>query len=174
MKTIALISIALLLGGCATRMEQPENPTPIRVSAEAARKLVLNLSGSQTATTADDWETMKGIWRDAFSQQAKDAGIAYGFQEGDAKPTGEAGTLLAVYVNDYRIVSTGARFGLGVMTGNAYVESKVGFIDLKNGEARGERPYNTKSTAWQGVFSAMTAKQVDAICKSMVDTALGR
>lgn len=35
----------------------------------AASKLVLNLNGSTVATTADDWEEMKGIWRDAFSQQ---------------------------------------------------------------------------------------------------------
>ena len=174
MKTVALIALTLMLGGCAARMERPENQAPIRVGTEAARKLVLNLDGSEVATKADDWETMKGIWRDAFSQNAKEAGVAYGFQEGAAKHTGEAGTLLAVYLNDYRVVSAGARFGLGVMTGNAYVDSKVRFIDLKNGDVWGEQPYNTKSTAWEGVFSAMTAKQVEAICKAMVDTTLGR
>jgi hypothetical protein len=60
------------------------------------------------------------------------------------------------------------------MTGNAFVDSKVRFIDLKDGRVWGEQPYNTKSTAWEGVFSAMTAKQVGAICKKMVDTTLGR
>lgn len=174
MKTVSLIAIALLLGGCATRMEQPERQAPIQVGAGAAQKLVLNLSGSQTATSADDWESLKGIWRDAFSKQAKQANVAYAFQEGDARHTGEDGTLLAVYVNDYRIVSTGARFGFGVMTGNAFVDSSVEFIDLKNGTTWGKRPYNTKSSAWEGVFSAMTAKQVDAICKALVDTTLGR
>jgi len=60
------------------------------------------------------------------------------------------------------------------MTGKAYVDSKVRYIDLKGGEVWGEQPYNTKSTAWEGMFSAMTAKQVEAICKAMVDTTLGR
>jgi hypothetical protein len=29
--------------------------------------------------------------------------------------------------------------------------------------------YDTSSTAWQGVFSAMTDKQVQAICKQIVE-----
>jgi hypothetical protein len=32
----------------------------------------------------------------------------------------------------------------------------------------GERTYDTSSTAWQGAFSAMTDKQVQAICKQIV------
>lgn len=167
-------SLVLALSGCAARMEKPANEAPLRVGTGAASKLVLNLNGSTVATTADDWEEMKGIWRDAFSQQAKSAGVAYGFQDGAASPTGEEGTLLAVYINDYRNVSTGARFGFGVMTGNAFVDSKVGFLDLKSGEVWGEQPYNTSSTAWQGVFSAMTSKQVEAICEKMVSATLGR
>jgi hypothetical protein len=135
---------------------------------------VLNISGSPTAAGSSDWETMKGVWRDAFAEEAKEAGVPFGFQDGAAQPTGEEGTLLAVYVNDYRYVSTGARFGLGVMTGNAYIDSKVRFMDLMNGQLRGEQGYNTSSSAWQGVFSAMTSKQVAAICKKMVETSVGR
>lgn len=167
-------ALVLALSGCAARMEKPENQAPIRVGAAAATKLVLNLSGSDVATKASDWETMKGVWRDAFSEEAKNAGVPFGFQDGAPRPMGEGGTLLAVYVNDYRYVSTGARFGLGVMTGNAFVDSKVRFMDLKDGQLWGEQPYNTKSTAWEGVFSAMTSKQVEAICKSMVATSLGK
>lgn len=176
LKTTALIAMLFILGlsGCAARMEKPDGQAPIRVGAQAATKLVLSLNGSDVATTADDWETMKGVWRDAFSQEAKNSGIAYAFQDGAAKHTGEDGTLLAVYVNDYRYVSKGARFGLGVMTGNAFIDSKVRFINLKDGELWGEQPYNTSSTAWEGVFSAMTAKQVEAICKKMIDTSGGK
>ena len=54
------------------------------------------------------------------------------------------------------------------MTGNAFIDSKVSFLDLQTGATLGERTYNTKSTAWQGVFSAMTEKQVQAICKDIV------
>jgi hypothetical protein len=60
-------------------------------------------------------------------------------------------------------LSSGARFGFGVMTGNAYIDAKIQFADLKSGRPFGERSYNTRSTAWQGIFSAMTEKQVQAI-----------
>lgn len=170
----AVLVTAFLVSGCAARMTAPEVQTPIKVGDGAASALVLNLSGSETATTADDWEMMKGVWRDAFGQAANEASVPFSFQEGDAKATGQPGTLLSVYIDDYRYISTGARFGFGVMTGNAFIESKARFMDLKSGEVWGERPYSTKSTAWQGVFSAMTSKQVEAICKDMVSTSLGR
>jgi hypothetical protein len=60
------------------------------------------------------------------------------------------------------------RYGFGVMTGNAFVQARVSFRDLKTGDSWGERSYDTSSTAWQGVFSAMTDKQVRAICKEIV------
>jgi len=54
------------------------------------------------------------------------------------------------------------------MAGNAYIDSKVRFIDLRGGTLYGERSYNTSSSAWEGIFSAMTAKQIEAICKQIV------
>jgi hypothetical protein len=56
------------------------------------------------------------------------------------------------------------------MTGNAFVNAKVSFRDLNTGQVWGERHYDTSSTAWQGVFSAMTDKQVKAIGKEIVTT----
>jgi len=44
---------------------------------------------------------------------------------------------------------------------------KVSFRDLKTGEVWGEQSYDTSSTAWEGIFSAMTDKQVRAICKEI-------
>jgi hypothetical protein len=87
--------------------------------------------------------------------------------EGEPKATGEPGTLLVVDVADFRLLTASARVGLGVMTGNAYVQAKVSFRDLKTGDTWGEQKYDTTSTAWQGVFSPMTEKQVRAICKEI-------
>jgi hypothetical protein len=54
------------------------------------------------------------------------------------------------------------------MTGNAFMDADVRFLDLKTGKALGTKNYNTSSTAWQGVFSAMTEKQIQAICAEIV------
>jgi hypothetical protein len=71
-------------------------------------------------------------------------------------------------VNDYRWVSTGARIGFGVFTGNAFVDAKIRFLDLKTGQPFGEQSINTSSSTMQGVFSAMTDKQLQAIAKEIV------
>jgi hypothetical protein len=96
------------------------------------------------------------------------AGASFSAQEGEPHASGQPGTLVAIYVNDYRYISPGARYGFGIMTGNAFVDAKAKFSDLGSGRALGERSYNTSSSAWQGVFSPMTAKQIEAICKEIV------
>jgi hypothetical protein len=124
---------------------------------------MLNMTGPKTVTEAKDWVSFKEEWRATFADHAKERGIAFEMQEGDAKPLGEPGTLLNVYINDYRQVGIGACIFLGIMTGNAYIDAKVGFADLSVGSRFGEQAYNTSSSAWAGVFGKMTPQQVDAI-----------
>ena len=135
----------------------------VAVPAASARKVVLNLTGPKAVVEAKDWSSFKDEWRATFADHAKASGIAFAMQDGDARPAGEPGTLLNVYVNDYRQVGIGARIFLGVMTGNAYIDGKVAFSDLNNGARFGEQQYNTSSSAWSGVFGKMTPQQVDAI-----------
>ena len=186
----ALLALALVTG-CATKAPQsaqstPPAPThtpaptsaaapapssasavelqPVRVPAASAKKLALNMSGSKAILAANDWAAFKEEWRATFADHAKLAGIAFDLQQGEAKPIGEAGTLLTVYVNDYRMVGIGARIFLGVFTGNAYIDAKAIFTDLATGkESFGEQAINTTSSAWSGVFAKMTPQQVDAI-----------
>lgn len=136
---------------------------PVRVPAASNRRIVLNMTGPKTVVEAKDWASFKEEWRATFAEHAKGAGIGFAMQDGAARPTGEAGTLLDVYVNDYRQVGIGARIFLGVMSGNAFIDSKVAFTDLNAGARFGEQSYNTTSSAWGGVFAKMTPQQVDAI-----------
>ena len=93
--------------------------------------------------------------------------MAFDVQKGEARSSGEAGTLLQVYVNDYRMVGIGSRVFFGVMTGNAFIDAKATFTDLNEGKPFGERTYNTTSSAWAGVFAKMTPQQVDAIASKV-------
>ena len=65
-------------------------------------------------------------------------------------------------------VALGAGVMLGVMTGNAFINAQVGFRDLKTGETWTTKTYDTKSSAWNGVFAAMTTKQVRAMCHEIL------
>ncbi len=171
MRTAALAVLTItLLSGCAATVNKSSSPDapPLRVAAESSKAVAMNITGSKAATASNDWEQFKGEWRAAMKAATAAAGIQYSEQDGNPRPTGQPGTLVVVQVNDYRYLSPGARYGFGVMTGNAYVDSKVRFMDLKSGASYGERVYNTSSTAWQGIFSAMTAKQIEAICNEIV------
>jgi hypothetical protein len=79
-----------------------------------------------------------------------------------------------VKVDDYRYLSTGARYGFGVFAGNAFINADAQFRDLQSGRTLGTRKYNTSSSAWQGIFSAMTSKQVEAICNQIVSDISGK
>ena len=109
------------------------------------------------------WKSFKQECIDIVQERALAQGFKFAVQEGDPKPTGEAGTLIVVRVNDYRHVGIGSRIASGIMTGNAFIDAKVEFRDLKAGGLYGERAYNTSSSAAHGVFAAVTPKQIYAI-----------
>ncbi|MED5618422.1 hypothetical protein [Ideonella sp. BN130291] len=165
------MATAVSLTGCAANVVKvPTTGTPpVNVPAESSKNIVLNLSGAAKAVRAADWPAFSGEWRGAVAAEASAAGVSFNVQEGEPAPTGQPGTLISVFVNDYRYVSTGARYGLGVFTGNAFVDAKVRFLDLKTGQSFGDQTINTSSSAWQGVFSAMTDKQLQAIAKELVN-----
>ena len=182
--TMAATLVALaVLGGCATKVDKgaqsasastpaptpaPTAPAqPVKVPAVSAKKVVLAMSGPKTVTEAKDWSSFKEEWRATFADHAKAAGIAFSVQDDAARAAPADGTLLKVYVNDYRMVGIGARIFLGVMTGNAYIDAKVGFLDLNGNERFGEQAYNTSSSAWSGVFAKMTPQQVDQIASNI-------
>jgi hypothetical protein len=165
----ALTAATIALTGCAANVVKAPNAAPLKIGADGAKAIVMNVTGSAVATQSKDWEQFKGEWRAAMKAEATGIGASFADQDGEAKPTGTPGTLVVVDVADYRYLSPGARYGFGIMTGNAFIKSKVQIRDLAAGDLLGERSYDTSSTAWQGIFSAMTEKQVQAICKQIVD-----
>jgi hypothetical protein len=183
----AILLIITLASGCATSGGSNDSgsataPTgasvatpvpPLAIPPESARRLVLNMTGPTTVTQAKDWVAFQEEWRATFADHAKAAGVGFEVQKGEAHSINATGTLLQVYVNDYRMVGIGARIFLGVMTGNAYIDAKANYTDLDNGNIFGERVYNTTSSAWSGVFAKMTPQQVDAIA-SMVFSELAK
>ncbi len=172
-----MVAASILAAGCGTTSQKSSTASTAPVAVEApaqvvqrvpvpaasAKKVVLRMTGVKDAIGASDWASFKEEWRDTFAEHAKQSGITFAMQDGEARTSGEAGTLITVYVNDYRKVGIGARIFLGVMTGNAFIDAKVSFSDLSNGRPFGEQAYNTTSSAWHGVFGKMTPQQVDAI-----------
>lgn len=162
---LVILVLAVVFAGCAATVKRGDSAgnAAIEIPQSAASKLVLNVSGSKETTGNDDWQGFRQEWLDNFREQAAIANVVLEVQDGPAKPTGENGTLLSVFIEDYRFLRPGTRYAVGVMAGNAFIESKLTFSDLKTGATFGSQIANTSSSAWQGIFSAMTNKQVEAI-----------
>lgn len=167
---LGLLVAAVALAGCAANVVKApaSGSAAVVVPPESRKAIALHITGAPAVLQSSDWAAFRDAWRQAMAAEASAAGIPLTTQDGQVHPTGQPGTLIAVHVNDYRYVSAGARFGLGVFTGNAYVNADVRFLDLKTGQPFGQESVNTSSSAWQGVFSAMTDKQLQAIAKDLV------
>ncbi|MFN0315148.1 MAG: hypothetical protein ACKVQA_08935 [Burkholderiales bacterium] len=172
-KLALAISIALLLGGCATSRSDvtatpagqnaPRIATPVIIPAASARNVVMAMTGPREVVEAKDWANFKREWRETFADHAKAQGITFSLVESEPQPQGHDGTLLLVNVADYRMVGIGARIWLGIMTGNAYINAKIKFSNLRDGTPFGEQEYNTTSSAAGGVFAKVTPQQVNTI-----------
>ncbi len=168
-RLIGTLGLVLLVAGCAATVQKQDGGAPVPVGTKAPGKhVVLDLTGSDVTTSAKDWTDFKGIWNDECSDEFHEAEAQFSMQDGATQLAGSEGTLLVVNVIDYRYVSIGARVAFGIMTGNAFINAQVGFRDLKTGETWATKTYDTKSSAWNGVFAAMTTKQVRAMCHEML------
>lgn len=168
MSRFLLLAATLALGGCAANVRQSGGPVPTAATVAPVPAIVLNLGGSTAATGSDDWPSLKQIWQESMQSIADEAGAGFSMQDGAPQSTGRPGVLVSVHVESFRYVSTGKRLGLGILSGNATLDAKATLRDLADGRALAERHYNTSSSAWQGIFSAMTAKQVEAINRQIV------
>jgi hypothetical protein len=164
-----LLCATLGLTGCAVSVKKSDADVPLKINKESRKQITMNLAGSQTATTSQDWELMSSALRDAMAAAAASIDTTFSLQKGKPRPTGQTGTLLVVNIKDFRYVSETARYMVGIMTGNAFVDASVQFKDLRTGTSIGERTFNTSSSAWEGIFSAMTDKQVKAIATEIAD-----
>ena len=110
---LAAATVALLAGCAASVVKGSE--ASMRVPPASASALVLNVTGSKDSLASSDWEDFKREWQENFAAQAALAHVAFSMQDGPATPTGQDGTLLSVFVNDYRFIRPGTRYVTGVV-----------------------------------------------------------
>lgn len=169
-RALSPLAAALLLAGCAATVDSGgAGSGSLSIPRGFGGTLVLALSSPHAK--AADWETFKGEWRAAFRAGAERNGVAFESVEPGDKPKASSGTVVGVQVREYRYLTSGARYGFGIMTGNAFIDAGVTFTDIASGDRLGSRNFSTSSTAWQGVFSAMTDKQVAAIADEVLKLA---
>ena len=158
-----LLGATLGLTGCAVAVKKSNTDVPLKINKESRKQITMNVTGSREATTSKDWELISNAWRDAMAGAAESINSTFSMQVGKPRPTGQTGTLLVVNIEHFRYLSEATRYLTGILGGNAYVEASVQFKDSRTGTPFGKQTFNTSSTAWEGIFSAMTDKQIKAI-----------
>jgi len=175
-RTIRLLAVAFTLAliGCAATVGRPNaEQRPLSVSS-TPKTVALLITGSPTIQASADWQTFRAEWRTAFTSAASAAGLQSVYMDTDSGEQAPGTVLALVSVSDYRYLTSGARYGFGVMTGNAYINAEAEFFEFPGRRSIGTRKYSTSSSAWEGIFSAMTDKQVGAISNAMVQDLKGK
>lgn len=173
-RSLALLTAAVLLSACAATVQRPAAAPvdPVAINGDV-RQVVLVVEGSDTARAQEDWAEFRALWNDAIHTSASAAGLQGSVRDSRPAALNPPGVVVVVRVDSFRYVSTGARYGLGVMTGNAHIKASAQFIEVPGGRVAATRTYDTASSAWQGIFAPMTVKQVQAITDQIVAEARG-
>jgi hypothetical protein len=168
-KRLLLLGMVVSLVGCAATVQRGANEAKLVVPEASSKKVVMEITGKPEWAADAKWGYMRDEWQNSMSWAANNAKIGYAYRAADAAPAAaEPATLVRIKVNDYRFVSTAARWGLGIFSGNAFVDADVSFVDVQTGRELGTRKYNTASSALQGVFAPMTERQLEAINTEIV------
>lgn len=155
-----------LLSGCAASVKSGGTEA-LTIEPSAKKNLVVNIQGNGKVQQNDDWIRLRQEWNEALKNEAARAG--YRLTESHvANPAENDGVGIKINVTNFRYLTPGARYVAGVMVGNAWINSSADYSDLKSGRLIGTRTYDTSSSAWEGVMSAMSQEQVEAIAQQII------
>lgn len=161
---LVVVAALLLVGGCAAKVTSSADQTPIPVYADAKTTLVVLFKADAKVQANEKWPLLKSKWLEALRTR----GQAKGLQVLTERPKTPA-TLATIEVTNFRYMSSGLRYSVGVMAGNAWISAQVRYQDATSGETLATRNYDTSSSAWEGVFSAMTSDQIKALATTIID-----
>ncbi len=169
-----IVAFLIFLTGCAATVQQPtEDVAPLDLSGKPG-VLAVVVTGSEEILATSNWQRLDAEWRRALSAAARNAGLQFLYLETPAEEQPQGTVLAQITVNDYRYVSPGARFAVGIMTGNAHIDTSVAFYEFPGPRTIGTRSYSTSSSALQGVMSPMIDRQLDAISAEIVRAVNGQ
>ena len=160
---------AAVLTGCAATVNRASDEAPLIAAAPiATKRVVLEIKGPSGADSGADWDAFKEEWQTSLTAALAAQGATFTFSTSTEPAVSAAAILLKMQVNDYRYVSQAKRYAVGVFSGNASLDIEVEFIEIPSNKRLGKRKYAASSSALQGVFAAMTPKQVEAVAKEIV------
>ena len=171
---LVLLTAALLTGCAATVTRDSPTTAATSVSPSATKAVYLEVAGAGNIGSGDDWNALLEEWQTSMGAATSARGMQFTLAKPGMAPLSGPGVLVKMKVNDFRYVSQAKRYAVGILAGNAFMDLDVEFVELPQRKTFATRKFQTSSSAWQGVFSAMTPKQVEAVSKEIVVEIAGK
>jgi hypothetical protein len=170
---------AIFLSGCAatvTRSDGTDGKSAsaaagpaIAVPAESLKKVVIVFEAAGTFAKDAGWNEFTKEWGDIFVERFKAKGIEAQPRANATPARGEIGTVLTLKIKDFRNLRPGAKIALGMLSGNAFINSTGDFSDLATGKVYGTQNYNSTGSALQGIFAPTSPQQMYAIADQVIN-----
>lgn len=176
---VSIPAIAVAMAGCAATVKQSSlggapATAVARASGEQARGAVaIVVTGSDSLRGNSDWASLTNDWQELVPDVATELHTSASYVASESALTSSQTMLVRIKVNDFRYMSTAKRFLMGVLAGNAYMDLDIEYVQLPSMQVVGSKKINTSSTAWEGIFSAVTPKQVYAVSRVVLQDAIG-
>lgn len=176
---LSTLAIALALSGCAATVKQSnlggaQTASVSRASGAQARGTVaIVVTASDAVRQNSDWASLTNDWQELVPDVASELHTSASYIASESALTSSQTMLVRVKVNDFRYMSTARRFVMGILAGNAYMDLDVEYVQLPAMQVVSTKKINTSSTAWEGIFSAVTPKQVSAVSRIVLTDAIG-
>lgn len=172
LRRLALLTGVGLLVGCAAAVTQTHTSTQPSGGAAKAQTsgaaLVLFVTGRPAIQANVDWQTFVEEWQTSMSDAAAEAKMPFVFTKGEESLGSGPATLVRVTVNDFTYMSTAKRYIVGSMAGNAAMDVDAEYFEVPSKKPLGSKKFNASTSFWQGIFSAATPKQVQAVSAQIV------
>jgi len=166
---LVALTVAAVLSGCAATVPRDAGQAaPVSASPQAAKRVLLEISAAGNIGVGADWDAFVEEWQTSMTAAAAANGATFTMLKPGSPAPGDAAALVKMKVNDFKYVSQAKRYAVGIFAGNAFMDVEVEYVELPPGKTLGKRKFQTSSSAWQGIFSAMTPKQVEAVAKEIV------
>lgn len=174
---MCLILALGVLAGCAATVNRSE-PTSqgalregqsnINISQIASKTILLKVDAPSKLKADENWLAFLEEWETSMTAITSESQTSFKMLKGDEILPSDPAALVKIWVNDFKYVSQVKRYMIGILAGNASMNIDVEYFEMPGLKPLGQINFNTTSSAGQGVFSAMTPKQVNAVSIEIV------
>ena len=176
---LSTLAIAVALSGCAATVKQSnlgsvQTASVSKASGAQARGTVaIVVTASDAVRQNSDWASLTNDWQELVPEVASELHTSASYIPSESALTSNQTMLVRVKVNEFGYLSTARRYMMGILAGNAHMDLDIEYVQLPSMQVVGTKKINTSSTAWEGIFSAATPKQVYAVSRIVITDAIG-